>query len=472
MKKSHRRPIAVLMAAAVSLSAFGGFFTASAADPEENKEVTLIYEIDEGAEPSKTTDVSLFETTTTTDGHTNVPVGTFTKKGYIFTGWTYDDVVGFSSGQFVDIPDDADELKFHMCWVDMKQEKHTVRYVLERDGMTFENPDWLEEESYYPNEVFNPNDTTVFIEEETENGTLKYISKWLTDGERVFSYGTQLVMPDHDITLYPILYKKIQLTYFAGNVDRLNGNDSYSYEKMEGTTDELAAKDRFSRSGFNLVGWTSSFDGEQYKLNQTVLMPGEDVTFTAVWEPIEYKVVFIPGKGGENIKIPTLTDDYLTCPDPGITVDGMHFAGWQASDGTLYQVGDKYQVLGAKPGMGISFKAVWEEGDAPEGTTATTSATTTATTTATTSTVTTATGTSATFVPEDMICGDANCDKKVSIADAVAILQSIGNKDKYGLSALGELNADVDGEAGITAKDALTIQQLDAKLITKLPAEK
>lgn len=71
-----------------------------------------------------------------------------------------------------------------------------------------------------------------------------------------------------------------------------------------------------------------------------------------------------------------------------------------------------------------------------------------------------------------MICGDANCDKKVSIADAVAILQSIGNKDKYGLSALGELNADVDGEAGITAKDALTIQQLDAKLITKLPAEK
>ncbi|MDO4426134.1 MAG: cohesin domain-containing protein, partial [Planctomycetia bacterium] len=30
--------------------------------------------------------------------------------------------------------------------------------------------------------------------------------------------------------------------------------------------------------------------------------------------------------------------------------------------------------------------------------------------------------------------GDANCDGKVSIADATAILQSIGNKDKYGLS--------------------------------------
>ncbi|MDO4863423.1 MAG: InlB B-repeat-containing protein [Ruminococcus sp.] len=464
MKRSHRRPIAVLLAAAVSLGAFGGWFTASAADTEDKKEVRLVFQIDEDAEPSKTTDVSLFETTTTTDGHTNIPVGTFFKKGYIFAGWTYDDVVGFSSGQFVDIPDDADELVFHICWVDSTQDKHTVKYVLERDGITFDNPEWLEEESYYPNEVFNPNDTTVFVEKETEEGTLKYVSKWLTDGERVFSYGTQLVMPDHDITLYPILYKKIQLTYFAGDVDRLNGNDTYSFEKTEGTSDELANAERFSRSGFELVGWTSSFDGKQYKPSQTVLMPGEDVVYTAVWQPIDYKVVFNPGNGGTSIKVPATTDEVITCPDPGITVEGKHFAGWKSTaDGTIYQAGDEYKVLGAMPGMGISFKAVWEDGDAPEGTT---SASTTAATTATTSVTTVET-----FVPEDIICGDANCDKKVSVADSVAILQHIGNLDKYGLSALGKVNGDVDGEAGITANDALTIQQLDAKLITKFPVE-
>ena len=60
MKKSHRRPIAVLLAAAVSLSAFGGLSPASAADSEGKKEVKLIYKIDEDATAGKTTDLSLF----------------------------------------------------------------------------------------------------------------------------------------------------------------------------------------------------------------------------------------------------------------------------------------------------------------------------------------------------------------------------------------------------------------------------
>ena len=64
--------------------------------------------------------------------------------------------------------------------------------------------------------------------------------------------------------------------------------------------------------------------------------------------------------------------------------------------------------------------------------------------------------------------GDANCDGRVTIADATAILQSIGNADEYSLSAQGTANADVDGKEGITAADALTIQMYDAKEIEKL----
>ncbi len=64
--------------------------------------------------------------------------------------------------------------------------------------------------------------------------------------------------------------------------------------------------------------------------------------------------------------------------------------------------------------------------------------------------------------------GDANCDGKVSIADATAILQSLGNKDKYGLSAQGEANGDVVEPVGITAADAVQIKSLDAGLIEKL----
>ena len=62
--------------------------------------------------------------------------------------------------------------------------------------------------------------------------------------------------------------------------------------------------------------------------------------------------------------------------------------------------------------------------------------------------------------------GDVNTDGAVDIADATLILQYIGNSDRYPLTAQGEKNADVDGSAGITAMDSLTIQMVDAKLIS------
>lgn len=70
-------------------------------------------------------------------------------------------------------------------------------------------------------------------------------------------------------------------------------------------------------------------------------------------------------------------------------------------------------------------------------------------------------------VPDDVhaIYGDANCDGRVSIADATAILQALGNADKYALSAQGTVNADVNGVVGVSADDAIVIQKIDARLI-------
>lgn len=65
----------------------------------------------------------------------------------------------------------------------------------------------------------------------------------------------------------------------------------------------------------------------------------------------------------------------------------------------------------------------------------------------------------------DCRAGDANCDGKITIADATAILQSVGNNDKYGLSEQGMINGDVDGVKGITASDAIVIQKIDAGLV-------
>lgn len=71
--------------------------------------------------------------------------------------------------------------------------------------------------------------------------------------------------------------------------------------------------------------------------------------------------------------------------------------------------------------------------------------------------------------PEKTLNGDANEDGEVNIADATAIMQYIGNPDKYALTVQGEVNADCYNTGdGITGMDAIAIQKLEATLINSL----
>lgn len=73
-------------------------------------------------------------------------------------------------------------------------------------------------------------------------------------------------------------------------------------------------------------------------------------------------------------------------------------------------------------------------------------------------------------VTAEKLVGDANCDGSVSLSDALLILQYVANATKYPLSEQGKINADAyGGNDGITAKDALAIQMLDAKMVDSLP---
>jgi hypothetical protein len=79
-----------------------------------------------------------------------------------------------------------------------------------------------------------------------------------------------------------------------------------------------------------------------------------------------------------------------------------------------------------------------------------------------------------TTVPDDsskIVYGDANLDGKVSISDAVRILQYIANGSKYALEKQAVINADIDGKPGVTGQDASEIQKYDAKIINKFPVE-
>lgn len=70
----------------------------------------------------------------------------------------------------------------------------------------------------------------------------------------------------------------------------------------------------------------------------------------------------------------------------------------------------------------------------------------------------------------DVTYGDANNDGVITMADSAAIFQSLGNPDKYSLSAIGENNADVFNRGdGITAADAVSVQKLLANMISQLP---
>lgn len=70
---------------------------------------------------------------------------------------------------------------------------------------------------------------------------------------------------------------------------------------------------------------------------------------------------------------------------------------------------------------------------------------------------------------EVTLVGDANCDGTVDLADATAIIQHIGNEARYALSEQGFANADCTDDGKVTGADAMAIQKLEAKQITKLP---
>ncbi|MCM1007112.1 MAG: cellulase family glycosylhydrolase [Ruminococcus flavefaciens] len=79
---------------------------------------------------------------------------------------------------------------------------------------------------------------------------------------------------------------------------------------------------------------------------------------------------------------------------------------------------------------------------------------------------------------DDISYGDSNCDGKIDMSDAVLIMQSLSNPDKYGLEGTdpthiteeGMKNADCYNVGdGVTNQDALAIQKFKLNIIPSLP---
>ena len=147
--------------------------------------------------------------------------------------------------------------------------------------------------------------------------------------------------------------------------------------------------------------------------------------------------------------------------------EGYRFDHWEVSGAAVSDTtSDEITVPVSE---GVTIKAVYVQGSAPA------VSTTKATTTTTTTTTTVKQGNGDVQVTK---YGDVNCDGDLDLSDAVLIMQSLANPNKYGqngsdshhITAQGLANADCTGNKdGVTSNDAQAIQKYLLGIIKNLP---
>jgi hypothetical protein len=493
MKPFFKNITSVTAAAVMALCSFNAGFYAGADDEIPDKCVVhydlsgegIIIPEDKDGNPQSIEDIE-------TDPNSSVYVTNVIpeREGYIFSCWTADNIAAYPAGTVMRVG--TENVDLHPVWIDEEDENfHKVTFRVEKNGEIDE-----EAEKYVPAQnALKGRYILIPSWKFTQTG---YDQKGWTDGVHEFEVNTYILVGDEDIILRPNLKKIYKLKYSAGDYEGIVGASFQEYELAESFPTSLQSADRFSRIGYEIKNWHCITDGKDYEPNAVFIMPGSDVLIEPNWSPLRYTVVFSADKN--NVKVPGYTGTAITAPECPITKEGYTFGGWQYGDETV-QAGEEYTIKGAAPGLGIRFTAIWNEAGSDVTTTTVTDPVTTTTTTVTETTTTTVTETTTTTVTEttttsapsetttttsapvsDIAYGDSNCDEKVELADAILLMQSIANPDKYGvegsdakhLTRQGANNGDVDKSVvGITSGDALMIQEfLLKKIDTLVPAEK
>lgn len=494
-----RRAAALLASAVIGITSFCNCFTSWAEETASAEPVVIniVFDLEEGMEPAVGATEEEFATYQLDLSQTDrlrLPAGKLKKSGSVFSGWTVDGVYGYTNGSVFLVPEGTTEdIVFKPCFFQNVAgvSNHHINYEIIIDGEKQDMGERVEETFGRPGQLVLPDYTRFTFDTCSSRG-------W-TDGTHTFDNGQYYVMPDHDVTFTGIIQQNVHYTYLAGDVDGINGMTEFvSPLYIEGFPNELCAKDRFSRNGYYIAGWKSSLDGEVYKPLQTVITPNQDVTFTAVWEPVNYPITFNTLDGSiPNTVINALTNETITVPPMEGSRDGYVFSGWKYSrTGDIYQPGDEFVVPALMSGQKQTFSAVWKVGTAEPATEAATEAPTEEVTDTVTEVVTEAPTEEVTDIPTENVTevptevstevptgdtteeptgdvtalsGDVNLDGKITVSDAVGVLQFIANQEKYALKGQALENADCDGVAGITGGDAVAIQKRDAGLVDSLP---
>lgn len=358
MKTIFKTLASVAVSSVISLSSISNFvFYNVNASTEDDQNVTISFNYtDEGVTVVDDATDLIQPADFTTGATINIPEAELELAGYTFSGWSDDGIHLYEPGDAYQIP--AADAVMQPIWIPtieigpLNDFTHTVEYNVLIDGEEPENGAPI---------------TDYFIEGQAIIISTRsymrdgYTQMGWTDGTNVFKGDTKIFMGKNDLTFEPNWLKYYNCWYRAGDVDRINGSTAYVFERYETNPFDIATSDRFSRTGFNLTGWLCDYDNQIYRPGANYIMPGCDVTFTAVWTPKTYTVLFKSNNGkNENIKISGETDSAIIVPECESTNDGYVFAGW-SFNGTIYQPGEEFIIPGALPGLGISLSAVWEE---------------------------------------------------------------------------------------------------------------
>ncbi|MDE5946253.1 MAG: InlB B-repeat-containing protein [Oscillospiraceae bacterium] len=273
-----------------------------------------------------------------------IPDAELVKEGYDFTGWTYNNYIVYEAGDTFQVG--TEDIVLVPVWVDLSDK---TTYDLMYDGDGGEIIGTLNERSCLA-------------------GRLHLIPKYQfqkegfeqfgwTDGEHTFRMGEKMIMPAHDVTLSPVWCQIHNIYYESGDVDNLIGGTSITFEKTATQSFELADNTRLARKGYNLVGWKSDVDGQEYLTNATFTMPDSDVHFTAVWKPISYNVKF-SASTKESVKVKASYGESLIVPECEFTKDGYVFGGWTYK-GKTYDAGDRFEIPALLRGETITFGCKW-----------------------------------------------------------------------------------------------------------------
>ena len=296
-----------------------------------------------------------------------LPKNTFTKAGYVFTGWnTKADGSGtsFADGEIVsNLTTTCDET------VILYAQWRVLVYTIVYDGNGADSGEVASQDCEY-GEMYTLNSNQYFK-------TGYRFAGWNTaaDGNgTLFSEDAQINnlsgIDGEEVTLYaywaPISYK---IAYNGNGSESgiMTVQSACSYDK----TYTLKAN-VYSRTGYVFAGWNTAADGsgttyaDGASVSNLTSTFGETITLYAQWEPICYTIVY-DGNGSESEKMPPqegcIYDAAVVIKENLYTKSGYMFDGWNSKNdgsGTEYIEGDEVENLTSIEGEEVVLYAQWK----------------------------------------------------------------------------------------------------------------